>query len=420
MKKVICLLLCIVSVLAVFAGCGESEKVDATTITQGSTSTTVPATTTQPTTTTTTKPTTVQTTTSNDELAKWMLENYTCDYNTLPEKMTFISSGDKPVYRIIDSYSKMTQLLTNFNNWTLGLESKYTDIFWDVVTEYFEDAIKLYDKNFFESNSVLMIYSPSVSLPLTQPDIDDISVSGDKVNVVILGYDIYYDDGESIISFGNIYSSLFFIPIPKNDLARISDININVKVESFEEIPAEKPIIYLYPETETEVDVKLGYKENIIVSYPEYVDGWNVIAQPDGKLVYTATGRKLYSLYYECNNSIYFGVRDDGFVVKGDDTIAFLEEKLAILGLNEYEAEEFIVYWLPILQQNEYNYIRFATQEEIDRNMPLEIDPNPDTVIRVLMTFKGLDEPIDVVEQQLITPERTGFVAVEWGGTRIK
>lgn len=51
--------------------------------------------------------------------------------------------------------------------------------------------------------------------------------------------------------------------------------------------------------------------------------------------------------------------------------------------------------------------------------MPLEINPNPDTIIRVLMTFKGLKNAINVQEQQLETPDRTGFVAVEWGGTEI-
>ena len=52
--------------------------------------------------------------------------------------------------------------------------------------------------------------------------------------------------------------------------------------------------------------------------------------------------------------------------------------------------------------------------------MPLEINPNPDIIIRVLMTFKGLQSPIDVEEQKLDTPERTGFTVVEWGGTEIK
>lgn len=36
------------------------------------------------------------------------------------------------------------------------------------------------------------------------------------------------------------------------------------------------------------------------------------------------------------------------------------------------------------------------------------------------MQYKALDNYIEVKEQHLITPERNGFVAVEWGGTEIK
>lgn len=182
---------------------------------------------------------------------------------------------------------------------------------------------------------------------------------------------------------------------------------------------AKKPIIYLYPEETTAISVKLGNPENITCSYPEYNNGWNVIANPDGTLLDTSTGRKLYSLYWEGKYSgpVNF---DEDFIVKGNETIEFLEEKLAILGLNEFEAEEFIVYWLPKLQENEYNYIRFATIDEINKNMPLEFSVEPDTIIRVLMQYKALDNYIEVNEQKLETPERTGFVAVEWGGTEIK
>ena len=97
-----------------------------------------------------------------------------------------------------------------------------------------------------------------------------------------------------------------------------------------------------------------------------------------------------------------------------------VEEKLEVLGLNELEAEEFIVYWLPRLQENEYNFIRFATMEEINRNMPLEFSIEPDTLIRVLMEFKPLDNYLEVPEQKLETRERNGFVAVEWGGVELK
>lgn len=181
-----------------------------------------------------------------------------------------------------------------------------------------------------------------------------------------------------------------------------------------------KPIIYLYPTEDLEVSVKLLKDKNLTCSYPKYKDEWKVLAQTNGNLKDLATNRQLYSLYYESKNDVEFKVENDGFVVKGEDTIKFLEEKLAILGLTEREAEEFIVYWLPKLEANKYNYVRFATLEEINENMPLEISPTPDTLIRVLMTFKELEKPIEVQEQKLETIDRTGFIAVEWGGTEIK
>lgn len=183
---------------------------------------------------------------------------------------------------------------------------------------------------------------------------------------------------------------------------------------------AYKPIIYLYPEKDKEVSVELGYKDNITISYPKYTNGWNVFAQANGNLTDLDTNKNLYSLYYESKNTYNFKIENDGFIIKRDNVSEFLENKLSILGLTDREKEEFIIYWLPILQKNKYNYIRFATIDEINKNMPLEINPNPDTLIRILMTFKGLEKPIDIAEQQLVTPERTGFVAVEWGGTEIK
>lgn len=183
---------------------------------------------------------------------------------------------------------------------------------------------------------------------------------------------------------------------------------------------ADKPIIYLYPEEETNVSVELPEDDRLLVSYPKYEESWKVLAKENGDLVDLETGRNLYSLYYENKNVVDFKVEKEGFVVKGEDTAKFLEEKLEILGLNEREAEEFIIYWLPKLEENKYNYIRFASVEEIEENMPLEISPKPDTTIRVLMTYKGLDRKIEVEEQKLETPKREGFVAVEWGGTEIK
>ena len=181
-----------------------------------------------------------------------------------------------------------------------------------------------------------------------------------------------------------------------------------------------KPIIYLYPTEETEINVKLTNANRITTSYPKYpLEGWRVLARPDGTLTDLTTNRNLYCLYYEANADSDQSIYKDGFIVKGEEVAEFLEEELAILGLNERETEEFIVYWLPILEANKYNYIRFAEENYINENMPLEITPKPDTVIRVLMEFEGLDEPIEMKEQKLKPKQREGYTVVEWGGTEI-
>ncbi len=178
-----------------------------------------------------------------------------------------------------------------------------------------------------------------------------------------------------------------------------------------------KPLIYLYPEAESEVNVKLGHPEKLSYSYPKYENGWIVNTKPNGDLTYN--NRSYYGLYWEGKNAPTFNT-NEGFVVNGRDTITFLEEKLAILGLNEREANEFIIYWLPKLENNPYNYIVFASMEMQNEYMPLEISPKPNTLIRVLMGFKKLDKQIEIKEQVLApTPIRTGFTAVEWGGTEI-
>ena len=41
-----------------------------------------------------------------------------------------------------------------------------------------------------------------------------------------------------------------------------------------------------------------------------------------------------------------------GFCVPGSGTAEFLEDALGKLGLNRTEANEFIVYWLPLMQEN--------------------------------------------------------------------
>ena len=88
------------------------------------------------------------------------------------------------------------------------------------------------------------------------------------------------------------------------------------------------------------------------------------------------------------------------------------------MGLTPGEYNEFIVYWLPKMETNEYNLISFQGNAYTDR-AELIITPEPDSILRVFMAFQALDKPIDIPEQTLEQFERTGFCVIEWGGTQV-
>lgn len=179
---------------------------------------------------------------------------------------------------------------------------------------------------------------------------------------------------------------------------------------------AYKPVIYLYPEKETAVSVKLDLSGKLTCTYPAYNNGWQVTAAPDGTLT-DANGLAYNYLYWEGETNARWDM-SRGFCVTGADTAAFLEDALAKLGLNRREANEFIVYWLPLMQENPYNVISFQTDAYTDAAR-LDVSPAPDTVIRVFMTWQATDAFQEIPPQTLTAPDRTGFTVVEWGGTKI-
>jgi hypothetical protein len=181
-------------------------------------------------------------------------------------------------------------------------------------------------------------------------------------------------------------------------------------------IPTLKPVIYLYPQEACKVEVSLDYCGELTCTYPKYEAPWSVTARPDGTLL-DATGQEYAYLYWEGVGYENFDF-SRGFCIAGEDTATFLEDALAKLGLTRREANEFIVYWLPLMEQNPYNLITFQTQAYTDA-AALHIDPAPDTLIRIFMTWESSEDYVNLKPQALTAPTRTGFTAVEWGGTQI-
>ena len=177
-----------------------------------------------------------------------------------------------------------------------------------------------------------------------------------------------------------------------------------------------KPVVYLYPEEEMAVTVRLDYDGQLTTTYPAYEDGWTVTAAPDGTLT-DGTGRAYYCLYWEGTPAWEYDL-STGFCVRGEDSAAFLEEALSKLGLTDREANEFLIYWLPQLEGNAYNLLSFQTTSYTD-HARLTVSPQPDTVLRVFLAFQALEAPVDIEPQILTAPAREGFTLVEWGGCQV-
>ena len=179
-----------------------------------------------------------------------------------------------------------------------------------------------------------------------------------------------------------------------------------------------KPVIYLYPEEPMDVSVQLNIKNSKFTTiYPKFngKNTWNVHAQPNGDIYIKD---KLYPYLFWEADSYNEQEINEGFIVSDEEAEKFLEEKLDILGLNDNEKTDFITFWLPVLLRNKLSLCSFQTQKFFN-NYELNITPKPESLIRVFLTIKKLNTPINIKEQKLLSNERKGFTVVEWGGSNL-
>lgn len=178
-----------------------------------------------------------------------------------------------------------------------------------------------------------------------------------------------------------------------------------------------KPIIYLYPEQKQEVKVELEVEWKLIADYPRYdeeIKGWQVTAYPDSTII---EDEKEYSyLFWEAEFENNDWDLSKWFIVEWKDAREFLQEKLSYIWLTSKEYNEFIVYWYPKMMNNKYNLVYFAWLDYTSK-APLNITPEPDSVLRVFTVIKPLKEKIEIQEQVLERFDRKWFSVVEWWWT---
>ena len=176
-----------------------------------------------------------------------------------------------------------------------------------------------------------------------------------------------------------------------------------------------KPILYLYPEKQEKVTVTFDNPEVLETTYPKYNGKWEVTANTDGSL-YDKDGKYYYALYWD-EQKVHPVDFKEGFYVTKNNAIKFLEEKLEYIGLSPKEQNEFIMYWLPILEKNKKSLVYFELTEERNSYSKINITPKPDSMLRLVIHIKKVDKKTSIKEQKLTKFTRTGFTAIEWGGT---
>ena len=202
------------------------------------------------------------------------------------------------------------------------------------------------------------------------------------------------------------------------------------------EIMVKKPAIYVYANQSSDKDmqnytVSLTANSEVKTVYPKAIKTdnnykWNISVDKKQDSIFVNNDEYSY-LFWDGKYDSDF-VFNKGFCVKGSDTEEFLEEKLYAMGLESNEVHDFVVYWLPQMNENEYNLISFTGFDENDDynktyNLDL-LDENGNSVgekFRVIMIWTSLNHKINIEEQELPVfnrPIDKPFM-VEWGGQEL-
>ena len=178
-----------------------------------------------------------------------------------------------------------------------------------------------------------------------------------------------------------------------------------------------KPAIYLYSDQPVDMRMEVYPTSDFEFCYPKYEGGWDVHIAENGKL--EVDGKPYDYLFWE-GTMTALPEMNEGFIVQKEEVVTFLEDKLAHLGLNDREANDFITYWGPILVRNEYTKVSFIVNEQYNATIAgIRTDVPIDTEIRVFMAYEEVDGLLPIVEQELPTFQRRGLTLVEWGGGEV-
>jgi len=201
-----------------------------------------------------------------------------------------------------------------------------------------------------------------------------------------------------------------------------------------------KPVIYVYSEVDrASVRVNLAFDGVLTHLYPlpslvhpNKSVSWDITTQKNGHI--TMDDSSYRYLFWEgdiqqqrlvhllCQFS-----KHSAMLVSETTLVSYLEESLFAFGMIDHEIQDFITYWLPVLNQHKFNYIQFVDKAYTDA-ASLTTQPAYQNCLRVFMLFAGCDHPpaqLPEISSAKLEPldtafNRDGLTVVEWGGMNIR
>ncbi len=179
----------------------------------------------------------------------------------------------------------------------------------------------------------------------------------------------------------------------------------------FDWVVVYKPNIYLYPKENLEICVNLSFPKGgkVIASIPEYMSGWCVNVTSDGKI-----DNEFDYLFYESAQPNIWQ-RTNGWCMEQSKLESFFKTDMANRGFAQNEINDFIEYWIPLMNEFPFYTIYPQTKEAINRVIAVDFSVQPDVFYRLFYCVKGSQTSVNLDEPFYTPFIRNGFTAVEWG-----
>lgn len=200
-------------------------------------------------------------------------------------------------------------------------------------------------------------------------------------------------------------------------------LNFEGSASSGRQIMVEKPVIYLYSETEQPFSLKIKTEADLQFTYPVYENGWNGTVSKNGTI--QINGSSYPYLFWDASLSVESLKLDwqNADKIPGTQAIGYLAGQLDQLGMNEKEKTDFITYWGPRMQQMKNIQILWIQDDAINSIASQDISPSFHQN-RVYLIFQETSEPIERTLTLKVNPvkpmNRSGNYLVEWGGIEIQ